>query len=187
MDELDRMLALARREVPQLRLLYKERVWWMRAWGRVIAPVNPDFRTHYTVVIGSTVYLPREPDQMPRQALARTLAHELVHQIDQRQWGPLFYLSYGGAMPVGRTVRAVWERRAYAVDLMLAHRSGGEAALDAAAERLAVLFSGPSYGWMWAGRSQARAFLGPTVEAIRAGELQQQAPYREIYAVFAPD
>lgn len=187
MDELDRMLALARREVPQLRLVYKETVWWMRAWGRLIAPVNPDFRTLYTVVIGSTVYLPREPEQMPRLALARTLAHELVHQLDQRQWGPLFYLSYGGAMPVGRTVRAHWERRAYAVDLMLAHRSGGEVALDAAAERLAALFSGPSYGWMWAGRSSARSFLAPVVEAIREGTLQEQQPYREILAVFVSD
>src|SRR5688500_17636861 len=106
----------------------------------------PEFMTRFTTVVGSTVYLPQPVDQLPREVLAGILAHELVHQIDQRRWGPLFYLSYGVALPTGRTMRAVWERRAYAVDLMLAHHHDGDRGLARCEKRLVKLFADRTYG-----------------------------------------
>lgn len=159
----------------------------MRVFGRLIRPVVPDFDTHYTTVLGRTVYLPRPPEQMPERVLAATLCHELVHQLDQRRYGLLFYASYAWALPAGRTMRAYWERRAYAVDLLFAYDRGGDPELDNVARRLADLFSGPGYFFMWAGRASAAAYLRPVVDAVRDGSLAEQQPYAEILAVWRGD
>lgn len=185
MDRLDRMLALVRSHRPGLRLLHKADVRWMRWAGRLLRPISPDFDRAVTTVVGDTVYLPLPPERFDRDQLARLLAHELVHQLDQRSHGVKFYLTYLlTPLPFGRTHRARWERRAYAVDLMLAFEEGGEAGLLRAMHRIVGLFAGPSYGWMWGGRGAARDFLLPTVEAIRTGRLQGEWPYREILAAW---
>lgn len=181
MTRLDRVLELVRSEVPGLRIVDKSTVWWMRAAGRILRPMIPDFESRYTTVIGDTVYLPQPMDSMPPDALASTLLHELIHQRDQAAWGVLFYLSYGlTPLPLGRSHRAHWERRAYAVDLMLAHHIGGEPHLRRVEARICHLFSGAGYGWMWAGEGAAEAFLAPVVEPILAGTLQRVDPYDRI-------
>lgn len=181
---LERVLALVRTHVPDLRLVHKREVAWMRAFGHVIRPMVPDFDTHYTTVLGRTVYLPRPAEQMHPRVLAATLCHELVHQLDQQRWGLAFYASYAWALPVGRTMRAHWERRAYAVDLLLAYERGGEPELANVASHLAELFAGPGYFYMWAGRAAARDFLDPVVEAVRDGSLAQTEPYAAILAAW---
>lgn len=155
----------------------------MRALAVLARPLMPDFLHGYTTVIGSTVYLPDLPHRIPRDVLARVLCHELVHQLDQRRFGPLFYLTYA-IPPVGRTVRAVWERRGYTVDLLVARELGGERGLTMATERLVTVFSGPGYGWMWAGRDAARAFLAPAVDAVASRSVDREAPYDEIIAAW---
>ena len=187
MDRLDRILALVRQHVPDLRLVHKAEVPWMRWAGAVLRPAMPEFMTHYATVVGDTVYLPRPVERIDREVLAATLAHELIHQLDQARWGPVFYVSYAVGLPTGRGARAVWERRAYAVDLMLAHHQEGERGLHRKAEQLVRLFSGPGYLWMWAGRRAAREFLRPTVEAVRSEELQQTSPYLELLAAWCGD
>ena len=184
MDPLDPMLELVRSHVPGLRLVHKHEVRWMRLFGWVVRPLIPDFATRYTTVIGRVVYLPAPPEELPRRELAATLAHELVHQLDQRRWGLLFYASYAWCLPMGRTFRAYWERRAYAVDLMIVHEQGGPDAVERTAELLADLFSGPGYFWMWAGKESARQFLRPTVESVLDGTLSQRAPYDAILAAW---
>lgn len=175
---------MVRRHVPDVRLVDKHEFAWMRAFGQVIRPLVPDFDTHYTTVLGRTVYLPRPPDQMPPDVLAATLCHELVHQLDQKRWGLLFYASYAWALPTGRTMRAYWERRGYAVDLVLAHERGGPIEVHRVADRLAEVFSGPSYLYMWAGRGSAADYLQPAVDAVLSGQLQQEEPYAEILAAW---
>jgi hypothetical protein len=184
MDRLDRILVLVRSHVPALRLVNKADVPWMRVVGRVVAPVMPDFSTQFTTVLGDTVYLPRALEDFPRDKLAATLAHELVHQLDQRRWGAMFYVSYGLLLPSLRSTRAHWERRAYVVDLMLARERGGEPEQARVLEWLVDLFSGASYGWMWAGRDAARAFLLPVETALAEGTLQREEPYASILAAW---
>lgn len=174
-------MGLVREHVPGLRIVQKRDIWWMRAIGRLLKPINPEFMTRYTTVVGQTVYLPRPLADFPRDALAATLAHELVHQLDMQQWGPFFYVSYAlTPLPVWRSHRAHWERRAYAVDLMLALHGGGEARLVAVETWLRGVFAGPDYGWMWGGRPAAATYLKPVVERVRSGELQKDAPYAAI-------
>ncbi len=180
-DRLDRMLGLVRTHVPDLRIVQKRDVWWMRLAGVVLRPVVPDFESRYTTVIGSTVYLPRPLGDFPRDVLAATLAHELVHQLDQQRTGLAFYVSYAlTPLPVWRTHRAYWERRAYGVDLMLAHHIGGEKQLKLVEARLAVLFGGSGYLWMWGGREAAAQYLAPIADQVRRGILQQSEPYDRI-------
>ena len=175
------MEALVRRHVPALKLVEKVDSPLMRALGRVLQPINPDFMERYTTVIGSTIYLPRPKATFPPDALAQTLAHELVHQLDMQALGPLFYVSYAATpLPVWRTHRAYWERRGYAVDLMLALEIGGEARLVAVESWIRGVFAGPAYGWMWGGRPAAARFLKPVVDEVRSGALQQRFPYREV-------
>ncbi len=156
----------------------------MRAVARMIRPLMPDFLGSVTTVLGDVVYTPGDPGRMPRDELAAVLAHELVHQLDQATYGPWFYVSYGVIAPTGRTFRAVWERRAYAVDLMLAHDRAGPKGLERCLDRLIPLFSGPTYGWMWAGDEAARRFLRPTADDIERGVMQTREPYRRILAAW---
>lgn len=175
------MEALVRRHVPDLALVEKVDSPLMRVLGRVLRPINPDFMDKYTTVIGSTIYLPCPKEEFPGDALAQTLAHELVHQLDMEAFGPLFYVSYlATPLPVWRTHRAYWERRGYAVDLMLALEIGGENRLAVVEAWIRGVFAGPAYGWMWGGRPAAAGFLKPVVEQVRSGELQQRFPYREV-------
>ena len=184
MDRLDRILNVCREHVPGIRLVYKAEVPWMRLVGKLARPFSPDFDTRFTTVVGDTVYLPCPVDEFPRDALAATLAHELIHQQDQRRWGLLFYVSYGAAMPVGRTYRAYWERRAYAVDLLLAHERGGPMEVLRVADILATVFAGSAYLWMWAGARSAREYLQPIVDRVLDGSLELEDPYREILAAW---
>lgn len=156
----------------------------MRWVGSLLRPVVPEFNSRYTTVIGDTVYLPRPPDELPQDQLASTLAHELVHQLDQQQYGALFYLSYALGMPTGRTMRAYWERRAYAVDLMLAMERGGPNEVRRTANVLVEVFHGPAYFWMWAGKISASEYLRPVVEDVLDGTVQGREPYRSILAAW---
>ncbi len=174
------MLILCRGMVPDLELVDKRTIWWMRWLGRLLEPVVPEFSSRYTTVMGSRVFLPAGPDEMHPNVLASTLAHELVHQLDQKRWGVVFYFSYGFMFPVGRSMRAYWERKAYAVDLLVAHERGGEDEVRRVANMLAEVFSGHSYLWMWAGKMSAGAYLQPVVDAVLDGSLEQQEPYRAI-------
>lgn len=183
-DRLDRLLALCRSRVPDLRFAVKSDSAGMRALARLVRPLSPEFAERYVTVIGATVWLPRPAAQFARDDLAAILAHELVHQLDQQRYGPLFYLSYGLALPAGRTARAAWERKAYAVDLLIAREEGGLAGVRACANRLIPLFAGSEYGFMWAGEHAAARFLAPTVEAVLRGELDGRAPYAAILAAW---
>lgn len=184
MDRLDRMLALMSSRVPGAGIAVKSDSPAMRALGRALAPINPEFDTRYVTAIGRTVWLPRPIAAWNRDDLAQVLGHELVHLDDQRRYGAAFYLSYGVGLPVWRTARAVWERRGYAVDLLIAQERAGDVGVTRMFERIVPLFAGPAYGWMWGGEAAARAFLAPTAAAVRDGSLGTTDPYDAILAAW---
>ncbi|MFK7931745.1 MAG: hypothetical protein AB8H79_26445 [Myxococcota bacterium] len=183
-DRLDRMISLVRRYRPRLRLVDRNEVRWFALCGEAMRPVVGEVNRKFTTVLGDTVYLPGPVDSFDREHLAAVLAHELVHQLDQQQFGPWFYLSYGIAAPAVRTARAMWERRAYAVDLMLAFERGGSPAVLSTLDRLVDVFAGPSYGFMWAGQASARAYLQPIADEVLQGTLARRAPYDAILAAW---
>ncbi len=184
MNRLDRMHVLVRTYVPDLRMVEKKDSQLMRGLGILLRPVSPDFETHFTVVIGRTVYLAKPIADWQPDRLAATLAHELIHQLDQQRWGLGFYLSYFLCLPTGRTMRAWWERRAYVVDLLLARERGGPPGVERTLNWLVEIFAGPNYGWMWAGQSAARRFLEPVARDVLAGRYDEVEPYCSILAAW---
>lgn len=184
-ERLGRVLALARRHRPGLRLIDKRTVPAARWLAWVLRPLAPDFADRTTTVVGDRVFLPKAAEELDPDQLAAILCHELVHQLDQAEH-PLFYVSYalGPPLPILRTARADWERRAYAVDLMIAFHEGGERRMSGVLDWLVDVFSGPTYAWMWSGREAARAYLEPIAAEIRAGTLQHREPYRAILAAW---
>lgn len=160
---------------------------WLKLAGDIAKPFAGEINRRFTTVLGDTVYLPGPVESFSRTHLAAVLAHELVHQIDQSTHGLGFYASYVLAGPALRTRRAHWERRAYAVDLMLAYEDGGQARLDVTLDRLVEVFCGPSYAFMWAGRDAARRYLAPIAAGVVDGSLARRAPYDEILAAWRGD
>ena len=108
----------------------------MRALAVLVRPLMPGFLTRVTTVIGDTIYTPGPPESLPEGLLARIVAHELVHQLDQARFGPVFYLSYLFVLPVGRTARAHSERRAHAVAVLLSLVEDGPSGLEMTRRRL---------------------------------------------------
>lgn len=178
------MVALVRRHRPRLRLVDRHRVGWLRAIGWLVRPVAPDLDERFTTVIGDAVYLPCPVASIDRDRLAAILAHELVHQLDQARYGVWFYVSYAAFLPVFRTQRAGWERRAYLVDLLIAYERFGEPGVQRTLEQLVGLFAGPAYGFMWVGRAAARRYLAPTVAEVLDGSAVERQPYCEIVAAW---
>lgn len=178
------MLELVRRYRPRVKLVDRHTVAWMRVPGELVRPLVGDVNGRFTTVLGDTVYLPGPVDRFDRDTLAAILAHELVHQLDQAQFGPWFYGSYVLVAPSLRTMRAHWERRAYAVDLMLAYERSGAAGLELTRQRLIPIFAGFSYAWMWAGPEAAARYLQPVVNEVVDGSLVARDPYREILAAW---
>ena len=183
MDRLDRIEALVRHSFGDLRIVDRATSPALRAAEVLLRPVVSDLGTRFTTVIGSTVYTPGPPERLARDALAATLAHEYVHMLDQRRYGVAFYVSYA-LPPCGRTMRAYWERRGYAVDLMLAWEAGGAPAIERRLRSIRALFAGSAYGWMWAGEDAARRYLEPVAADVAAGRLQVTAPYAAILAAW---
>ena len=181
-ERLARLIGLTESRIPGFHFVTKDNVGWMRLLARLLRPINPRFGSDFNVALGKTVYLTKPKDDWHPDSLSRLLAHELVHLIDQKHYGVFFYLSYGLLLPSVRTCRAHWELRAYAVDLLLAWETGGEAALLRTANRVTNHLTGPAYGWMWLGQRAARRLLAPTLQSIRTGELQKRDPYLDIIA-----
>jgi hypothetical protein len=184
MDRLDRVLGLLQSRLPGTRLVHKADVAWVRVVGRAIRPVLPEVESQFTTAALGTIWLPAPVASFPRDRLAAIVAHELVHLLDQRRWGPLFYASYGVAMPAGRTMRAYWERRAYVVDLLIARERGGDAAINHLVPWLVERFAGREYAFMWAGRQAALAFLQPAIDGVRRGTYDAEDPYAAILAAW---
>ena len=54
---LARILKLVRRHVPDLKLVQKDEVRWMRWVGGLLRPLIPEFSSRYTTVLGHTVFV----------------------------------------------------------------------------------------------------------------------------------
>lgn len=147
---LDDLLAAMTRELPGFRLACKADAPLQRAIAALLWPVNRQYMTDYTTVLGRTIWSPwRDPRRALGSAgLLELLAHEAVHLLDAKRFPLLFEVSYLLLpLPVVVTARALWEARAYRVSARLRRRLG--AAVDEAwIEAVVRRFVGPDYAWM---------------------------------------
>ncbi|MEE2785877.1 MAG: hypothetical protein VX589_00960, partial [Myxococcota bacterium] len=82
------------------------------------------------------------------EAVYTILRHEAVHLRDMQRFPMLFHVSYLLLLPIGPSMRAWWEWRAYRETLQVQAELYGVIS-DADLERIAGRFTGPDYGFMW--------------------------------------
>lgn len=73
------------------------------------------FGSAAAIAVWNTVFM--KPEIIGTDRGAQTLKHEVVHLRDQHKWLLLFPLSYYLILPVGPSIKAVWEWRGYKEDL----------------------------------------------------------------------
>ena len=137
-----------RQEFSSFRLRPKERSLLMRAiyHGLGMRWWCPDFMSHYTTVIISVIYMPQQ--LIGTDEAYRTLRHERVHMRDCWRSGVLpFVLSYLLLLPVGLTLRSVWEMRGYAETMRVEFEEQGHVRDDTLAY-IEQQFTGSAYFWM---------------------------------------
>ena len=148
----------------KFKVVRKEDSRLMRLIAWALKPINPRFMNYYTT-IGSTVYAPSGviPDEV--------LAHELVHVADWQKYNLLFALSYLLLLPLGPSIRAFWEWRAYKVSLhWWAYNDLGWAQTQGKALVL-TQFTTSAYAWMWPFKGHLNKLVDQHIENL----IKQQA------------
>ena len=78
----------------------------------------------------------------------QTLRHEAVHLSDMQRFPVLFHFTYLFVLPLGPSLRAWWEWRAYLETLRVEAEICGDIS-DDVLERIERCFTGADYGYMW--------------------------------------
>jgi hypothetical protein len=160
--------------VIKYRVVLKSESKLMRAIGWVLKPFNKEFMTNYVTTIGSTIYTPSREMLSPG-----LLQHELQHVSDSKRWPVLYELSYLFLLPLGFTMRAFWERRAYRHSIKDCF--GSRWNVEQVVEWLLPQFTSSQYLWMdlrkrsvekWIREEWARLERGEGVAYIEAEEIK---------------
>jgi hypothetical protein len=191
MERFERLSEAFQSLVP-FRIRYKDESWEMQLLQALIGWFCPGFLTHYTTVIGSTIYFPdREYIRQNPESAMLTLSHEVVHLLDaDRISWPLFGLAYLfpqvlalGALlfpwlgpwslfflffllPIPSPLRAHFELRAYAIDLLNTDPERREEVLGFICEQ----FSGWNYYRMYPYPDLVKEQLQYWVYQIESGQ-----------------
>ncbi len=156
---LSELVAELRVEFPGFRVAFKDesRAQQVIGYGARLFG-NPSYVADYITVLGRTVWFPDRAafDGNPA-ATVETLLHERVHMWDWARRPVWFPVSYAFCAPAIRTMRAEWERRAYAVDVVAARLSGRK--VDAVVEEMQGIFAGPGYFYMWTAVDEIAAWV----------------------------
>lgn len=131
--EWNALVAELARRYPGFRVEPKERHPLVRALFR-----------GFTFTLARTVYM--DAARIGTAEGAATLRHEAVHVADWARYGLLLWLSQL-VLPVGPSLRAFWEWRAYRETLRVELERTG-ALPDAFLEAVARNFTGPRYAFM---------------------------------------
>lgn len=142
-----------RNEFPKFNVKSFETSWFFRLMKKTI------WRGAAAITFWNTIYI--EDVFVGTERGAQLLSHEVVHVRDQHRWLILFPLSYFLLLPVGPSLKAVWEWRAYKEDLRWVHEHPGQwdetyqkYIEDFHCQWVASMFSSPMYFWMWPFKSE---------------------------------
>lgn len=146
------------REFPGLRILRKEDSSFQRLLDLGLRVVTfgamSTYLTHYTTVIGRTIWVPTGWLKRDDDERYITMRHEAVHLRQMKRYTPIgMALLYGlPIFPLGLAYgRARIEWEAYAETLRAVAETRGEKAARAPELRAHIVrqFTSASYGWMW--------------------------------------
>ncbi len=175
----DAYLEELQREFPGLRVVAKADDPLSRFLSRLLRVVTlggqSQYLTHYTTVMGRTIYTPTSWETRGDAERYVTLRHEAVHLRQSRRLG-LVVMSLLYALPIfpiglayGRA-RIEWE--AYAETLRAIAEVHGLAHARSAAVREHVIrqFTSAAYGWMWPFPGQVARWIDDELARIESGE-----------------
>ncbi len=158
MDRYDALVAALRAEIPNFRIVRKDRSRLSRAIDLALRAMTigrmSTYLSDYQTTIGRVVYVTPDFDDWDADRRYVTLRHEAVHLRQFRRYTlpgmALLYLLV--PLPIGLAwFRAHFERAAYAETIRAAAEVWGVARVRDAAFREHVVeqFVGAAYGWMW--------------------------------------
>ncbi|MEL6178605.1 MAG: hypothetical protein AAFS10_06610 [Myxococcota bacterium] len=171
-------------EIPGCTIRFKddppETMPWRDRWLHAAARrITPDYDRHFTTVIYPNIYLPtgtRPIFERTPERYYTTFRHEFVHLKDWQRFHLAMAVSYVLLLPVGWTMRAFWELRGYAQNMICAQERYGSVP-EATVERIARIFAGRDYVYMLVPYSLARRQVRRLRAAIESGTLSGVYPY----------
>lgn len=130
------------KEFPKLRILSFDDHWFFKRWFK-----NTNFAA---ITLWNTVYMRK--DYLESIRGIQIMKHEIVHMRDAHKWHVLYLLSYW-FLPVGPSFKALWEWRAYQIDLAniwheYKNLPGGEQTINSWKQWVANQFIYQNYAWM---------------------------------------
>jgi len=195
---------------PKFKLVRKSESLLMKLLSFILFFVK-DFDTRYTTTIGNTVYMPDHKLDDPDVSTFRTLAHEWVHLHRGGTLGYVPHaVSYllpqalvvlvpvcGFLFPhpwawwaVALALLTPWpswwrmeeELEAYTMSMAVTHWVYGHVS-DDSVERIAKLFYGPSYYFMWPFKARILNRLRAERRKVEAGLYNTHYPYRIVRGI----
>lgn len=174
-------------EIPGCAIRFKddppETMPWRDRWLHAIARrVTPDYDHHFTTVVYPNIYLPagtREDFEAEPERYYSTLRHEFIHLKDWQRFHLWMAVSYVLLLPIGWTMRAFWELRGYAQNMICVYEREGRVP-EATVERIARIFAGRSYVYMLVPTALALRQVRRLRDQIEAGELSGVYPYGDL-------
>lgn len=143
---------------------------------------TPEYDTRYTTVMYPRIYFPvgaRPRYESSPESFYTTLRHEFVHLKDFQRFHLWMAISYVLILPLGWTMRAFWEERGYAQNMICTFERDGHIP-DTQIERLVGIFSGRGYFFMQWPAKRARRRLLAIREKVLSGELRGVYPYGKL-------
>lgn len=144
----DSVLAKCVSEFPKFKVTpFEEAPWFIKLLSKII------WKGAAGVTFWNTVFV--ASGYVDTAKGAQLLSHEIVHVRDQHRWLILFPITYFLILPVGPSLKAVWEWRAYRENLRwVREHPSSDAAYQAYIEDyyckwVADQFSNSMYLWMW--------------------------------------
>ncbi len=156
--------------------------WRDRMMHALARLVVPEYRTRFTTVIYPRIYFPagtRTHFESHPERYYATLRHEFVHLKDFQRFHLWMALSYGVLLPMFWTMRAFWEMRGYAQNMICAFENTGEVP-EEMIKRMVRIFSGRSYMFMLVPASLARRQLEALRARVISGQLAGIYPYGKL-------
>lgn len=153
------------RSFPGFKPMRKKDSWLCKILGAllwVLTLGRADFSKYHTV-LGKILYTGEDWDQMSWVLKIIILRHERKHLEQARDCGFGFFwlgwflwaFSYLFLLPAGITLRAYWEREAYAETIKASRRFG----ISIDREWVVRQFTGPFYVWMDIRRSSVESWF----------------------------
>lgn len=145
-----------REEFKGVMIIPKDSSWLCKAIAGILHVLTwgkSTFMEDYTTVLGLMICTPRSWHTMSDMRKFLVLRHKRTHLRQARRLGkgrfwlgyPIWALSYLFLLPAVWTMRAHWEREAYAEIFKLSEKYG----LYTDREHVIRQFTGPQYFYMW--------------------------------------